>query len=68
MITPGSNPFMPRLSSADANSNYRVSDRFIEDGSYIRIQNVSIGYVFPKAWLKKIDVENIRLYANLQKI
>lgn len=68
MITPGSNPFMPRLSSADANSNYRVSDRFIEDGSYIRIQNVSIGYVFPKAWLKKIDVENIRLYANLQNI
>lgn len=67
-ITPDANPYMPRLSSADANNNYRVSDRFVEDGSYLRIQNVSIGYVFPKTWLKQIEIENIRVYANLQNI
>ena len=48
MITPGSNPFMPRLSSADANSNYRVSDRFIEDGSIYVFKTCRLDMCFQK--------------------
>ncbi len=67
-IADGSNPFMPRLSSADANSNYRVSDRFVEDGSYLRLQNISFSYSLPKQWLNKVEIENLRIYANLQNV
>lgn len=35
----------------------------IEDGSFLRINNITLGYTFPKAWLKKIYVQNLRLYA-----
>lgn len=67
-IVEGSNPYMPRLSSADANSNYRVSDRFIEDGSYLRIQNISFSYSLPKKLLRKAEIENVRFYANMQNV
>jgi len=67
-IAAGSNPYMPRLSSADANSNYRVSDRFVEDGSYLRIQNISFSYVLPKLLVKKAGIENVKMYANLQNV
>jgi TonB-linked SusC/RagA family outer membrane protein len=37
----------PRYSFVDANSNIRVSDRFVEDGSFIKIKNVQLGYTLP---------------------
>ena len=43
-----------------------MSDRFIEDGSYLRIKNISLGYTFPRSWLEKIGIENLRIYANVQ--
>ena len=40
---------MPAVQRSDANSNYtRISDRLIEDASYIRLQNISLGYTLPK--------------------
>lgn len=40
---------MPRLfTSSYANNNNRVSDAYIEDGSYIRLQNVSLSYTLPR--------------------
>jgi hypothetical protein len=67
-VAASSGAYMPRMSASDANNNYRVSDRFVEDGSYLRLQNISIGYSFPKKWVKKIHSENIRIYANLQNV
>lgn len=55
-------------SSAASTSNFRFSDKFVEDGSYLRIQNISIGYNLPKAWLSKVHIENLKLYANLQNV
>ncbi|MCL2132974.1 MAG: SusC/RagA family TonB-linked outer membrane protein, partial [Bacteroidales bacterium] len=59
---------MPRLSPADANKNQRVSDRYIEDGSYLRIQNISLGYTFPKKWAERIYAENLKVYMNIQNL
>lgn len=67
-IADGANPFMPRLSPADANSNYRVSDRFVEDGSFLRIQNIAFSYTLPKTWLRRVALESVRFYANLQNV
>ena len=66
----GGDPYMPRMaaSSAASTSNFRYSDKFVEDGSYLRIQNISFGYFFPKRWTSKIKIENLKLYANLQNV
>ncbi len=59
----------PRLyTSSGKNRNDRVSDAYVEDGSYIRLQNISLSYTFPKAWLKKIYINNLKLYCNLQNL
>ncbi len=53
-----------RIWVTDANDNNRMSDRFVEDGSYLRIKNIALGYTFPKRWVPMID--NLRLYVNIQ--
>jgi hypothetical protein len=64
----GSNPTMPRWSGNDINGNNRMSDRWIEDGTYVRIQNISLAYTLPKSWLKKISVTNCKIYFNAQNV
>jgi TonB-linked SusC/RagA family outer membrane protein len=54
--------------SSSSNYNYAFSDRFIEDGSYLRIQNVSIGYNLPQSIIKSLKIENVKIYANLQNL
>ena len=58
----------PRASINDPNDNDRVSDRYIEDGSYIRIKNVTLGYTLPKSLLTKCKIENCRVYMNVQNL
>jgi hypothetical protein len=45
-----------------------MSDRWIEDGSYLRLQNLRIGYTLPKSILAKYRVSGLRVYANAQNI
>lgn len=44
--------------------NYRVSDRFIQDGSYIRLRNINIGYTIPNSILSKIKLQSFRIFAS----
>jgi hypothetical protein len=65
----GGSATMPALQESDANNNYsRVSDLLIEDASYIRLQNISVGYTLPQKWVKRIYLNNVRIYANIQNI
>lgn len=57
-----------RLYTSDANVNNRVSDRFVEDGSYLRIKNISLGYTLPKVIVSRIGLENVRVYCNIQNL
>lgn len=59
---------LPRWSSNDINGNNRMSDRWLEDGSYLRIQNISLSYNFPKRWIKKAAMENLKVYFNCQNV
>ena len=60
---------MPRLSTeSGVNKNNRVSDAYVEDGSYIRLQNVSLSYTLPREWLKNIFLTNVKLYCNIQNL
>lgn len=59
---------IPRASIQDPNDNDRISDRYIEDGSYIRLKNIALGYTFPKGMIKKLGLESLRVYANIQNL
>ena len=58
----------PRPTIQDANDNDRLSDRYIEDGSYLRVKNITLGYTVPKKFVEKWKVENIRAYVNIQNL
>jgi TonB-dependent starch-binding outer membrane protein SusC len=66
----GGDASMPRMaaSSASSTSNYRFSNRFVEDASFIRIQNISLGYTLPKSLVSRVKLQNLRVYATLQNV
>jgi hypothetical protein len=64
----GGDPMMPRMSASTSNKNNRFSDRYVEDGSFLRIQNISLSYTFPKRWISKLFLQNVKVYANLQNV
>ncbi len=63
-----SNTSTPRASIQDPNDNDRISDRYIEDGSYIRFKNITFGYTFPTGKIRRFGLENLRMYANIQNL
>ena len=48
--------------------NGRTSTWHLEDGSYLRLQNVSLGYTLPKKWTNRFYVEKLRLYVSGQNL
>ncbi len=60
---------MPRLSTeSGVNKNNRVSDAYVEDGSYIRLQNISLSYTLPRKLVQKIYLSNAKIYCNIQNL
>jgi TonB-linked SusC/RagA family outer membrane protein len=58
----GTSNIMPRAIFNDPNKNTRPSDRYIEDGSYVRVKNVSLGYTIPKRIFEKFSISSARFY------
>ena len=59
---------LPAVRLNDPNNNRRISDRYVEDGSYVRLKNITLGYTLPKKWAKKIYLDNVRVYCNIQNL
>jgi hypothetical protein len=59
---------MPRASSNDSNQNNRMSERWIEDGTYLRVQNLSVGYRVPQKYLEKVNLSTLKVYVNAQNL
>ncbi len=55
----------PRYSFTDANNNSRVSDRYVEDGSFIKVRNIVLGYDFQLKPIKKV-FKSVRLYGQVK--
>ncbi len=53
---------------ASAARGYVASDRWVEDASYIRLKNISLGYNLPAAWLSKIRLRSARIYISSQNL
>ncbi|RYY96922.1 MAG: SusC/RagA family TonB-linked outer membrane protein, partial [Chitinophagaceae bacterium] len=58
---------LPRFTSSNKN-NTAMSDRWVEDASYLRVQNVTIGYNLPKSWISRVKLSNARLYFSGQNL
>ena len=61
---PGRNnvPLAERHSTT--NTNLRLASFYVEDASYVRLSNVTLGYTLPKAWTKFVKLSKIRVYAS----
>ncbi len=55
----------PRYTFTDPNSNIRASDRYIEDGSFIRLKTVQLGYSLPNSWVGK-TFSKVRVYLQVK--
>lgn len=58
----------PRPIADSANNNLLISDRYVEDGSYLRIQNITLGYSLPQDVISKYKMSRLRLYASAQNL
>jgi len=59
---------VPRAIGTDPNDNRRISDRFIEDGSFIRLKNITLGYNFSHTMSKRLKMQNLRAYVSTQNL
>ena len=64
----GTSNRMPRMTSANPNSNWRSSDLYIKDGSYVRLKSAQLGYTLPDALTKKISIQRLRLYVSADNL
>lgn len=64
----GTSNTMPRAVFNDPNKNTRVSDRYIEDGSYLRIKNVTLGYTLPGRISQRARISSARFYLSAQNL
>ncbi|MEA1878199.1 MAG: TonB-dependent receptor [Bacteroidota bacterium] len=64
----GTSTTVPRYTWIDINNNYRVSDLYIEDGSYTKIKNVQIGYTLPRPFLNRIRANSWRFYLSFENL
>lgn len=62
------NSDIPALSLTDSNNETRFSSYFIEDGSYLKLRNVQLGYNLSENLLKKISLSKLRIYASAQNL
>lgn len=57
-----------RANRKQTGNNTRTSTWHVEDGSYLRLQNIALGYTLPEKWTKKFYVEKLRIYVSAQNL
>ena len=64
----GTSNAMPRAVYGDPNGNTRASTRYVEDGSYLRVKNVTLGYTVPNSISRKLSLSSGRIYLSAENI
>jgi TonB-linked SusC/RagA family outer membrane protein len=59
---------IPRAISGDPSGNNRISDRWVEDAGFLRLQNVQLGYNFGQGTLDKLTATNLRVYVSASNV
>jgi hypothetical protein len=58
---------LPRFTNTKTN-NTAMSDRYVEDGSFVRIQNITLGYKLPRTLINRVKMNNLRLFVTVQNL
>ena len=64
----GTSNTMPRVSWLGSTNNIIPSSRFLEDGSYLRLKNIQIGYTFPNKLFGHSGIKGLRIYITGQNL
>lgn len=67
-IGEGTSNRIPRMSSANPNSNWRSSDIYVKCGSYMRLKNAQLGYTLPAVLTKKASIQRLRLFVSAENL
>lgn len=64
------NTDIPRYVSGNDNNgtNWGYTDRWLENGSFLRLKTLELGYTFPKAWTSKAKMQNLRVYTAMENL
>lgn len=66
--TPQNHSNIPRAIINDPNYNVRTSSRFLEDGTYLRMKTLQLGYTFPESLINSIKISSLRAYASIDNL
>jgi TonB-dependent starch-binding outer membrane protein SusC len=66
--TPQNHSSIPRAIINDPNFNDRTSSRFLEDGSYLRMKTLQLGYTFQENLINRIRISSLRAYASIDNL
>lgn len=64
----GTSNKIPRMTTANPNSNWRSSDLYIKDGSYLRLKTAQLGYTIPDQLIKRAGIQRLRLYVAAENL
>jgi len=64
----GTSNSLPRMTAANPNSNWRSSDLYIKDGSYLRLKTIQLGYTLPDKIMQKIAMQHLRLFVTADNL
>lgn len=64
----GTSNKIPRMTAANPNSNWRSSDLYIKDGSYLRLKTAQLGYTLPAQWIQRVSVQKLRLFISAENL
>ena len=66
--TPDNHSNIPRAVLGDPNGNSRESDRFLENGNFVRLRQLQIGYSLPKRILESAQIDKLRFYVSAENV
>ncbi len=64
----GSTNTQPRVSNQDRNQNFRYSDYYIQDGTFVRLKNIQLSYQVPSALLKPLHIKGLNIFLNAENL
>jgi TonB-dependent starch-binding outer membrane protein SusC len=62
------NTDIPRFDNGQENFNHHMSTRWLEDASYVRIQNLKLAYNLPSSLTSKVKITRMQVYTNIQNV
>lgn len=62
------NSDIPAITNSTQNAEHRLSSYFVEDGSYLKLRNIELGYTLPSTLASKMRMQRLRIYASARNV